>query len=220
MQKLTIVQASEHFNVSKEAIHNRIRRGTLNCIIENGIKYVVLDNNTQKESSENKMSENINDKYYSYIEEENRRLKEKVEKLEGETKSLRDQKEQMLIDERDKIEQIYKERDKQLKSVLDVVANKFLAHITPEQLIHEVESEEEAKHIEEAEVVEPKPKIKTKEKWVSLKKFLKDKNLSKKKYEKVQKRFIKASKKDERLKVEGTKIYTQPTKFDYADLLK
>jgi len=215
MEKLTIIQAAEHFNVSKEAIHNRIRRGTLNCVIESGIKFVVLDDATQKTSSDEIQVESstltINDKYYNYIEDENRLLKEKIEKLESETKSLRDQRENMLIEERNKIEQIYKERDNQLKSVLDVVANKFLAHLTPEQLIHEVEEAE--KIVEEAEVVE------VKEEWISLKKFLKLKELSEKKVVKINKRFSKAVKKDKRLKLEGKKIYLQPSKYDYSDLL-
>lgn len=214
MQKLTIIQAAEHFNVSKEAIHNRIRRGTLNCVIESGIKYVLLDA-PNEESLEQISEQVINDKYYNYIEEENQRLKEKIEKLEFETKSLRDQKEQMLIKERDKIEQIYKERDDQLKNVLNVVANKFLAHISTDTILEEVDDKKKViKDVEEAVVVE------IKEEWVSLKEFLKLKNLSEKKYEKLKKRFQKVAQKDERFRVEGKKIYLQPTTFDYSDILK
>lgn len=214
MQKLTIIQAAEHFNVSKEAIHNRIRRGTLNCVIESGIKYVVLDA-PEQESSEQINNQAINDKYYNYIEEENQRLKEKIEKLESETKNLRDQKEQMLIQERDKIEQIYKERDDQLKNVLNVVANKFLAHINTDSLLDEVdENKKVIKDVEEAVVVE------VKEDWLSLKEFLKLKNLSEKKYEKLKKRFQKVAKDDTRFKVEGKKIYLLPNTFDYSDILK
>jgi hypothetical protein len=51
--------------------------------------------------------------------------------LEKETSRLRDQREQMLIDERVKVEQIYKERDAQLRSILHVVATKFLSHAIP-----------------------------------------------------------------------------------------
>jgi predicted DNA-binding protein YlxM (UPF0122 family) len=36
MKKMTIADAAEYFNVSKEAIHNRIRRGSLDCIVETG----------------------------------------------------------------------------------------------------------------------------------------------------------------------------------------
>ncbi len=104
MGKLTVAEAAQHFNVSKEAIHNRIRRGTIDCVIENGVKYVVIGEPTVSNSSDDS-------KYYDYIEKENERLKARVSELEGETRSLRDQREQMLIEERQKIEQIYKERD-------------------------------------------------------------------------------------------------------------
>jgi len=40
MKKLTIEAAAKHFDVSKEAIHNRIRRGSLEVIIEEGVKLV------------------------------------------------------------------------------------------------------------------------------------------------------------------------------------
>ena len=40
MAKLTIQEASDHFKVSKEAIHNRIRRGSLPSMVEHGVKYV------------------------------------------------------------------------------------------------------------------------------------------------------------------------------------
>ena len=39
MKKLTIAEAASDIGISKEAIHNRIRRGSLNCVIENGIKF-------------------------------------------------------------------------------------------------------------------------------------------------------------------------------------
>ena len=42
MSKMTVAEASEYFKISKEAIHNRIRRGTLDCVIEHGTKYVVI----------------------------------------------------------------------------------------------------------------------------------------------------------------------------------
>ena len=122
MKKLTIADAADHFGVSKEAIHNRVRRGSLNCIVEDGVKFVVI--------SAPKGAQNTNSvpdaRYTQYIEQENERLRGRVDVLENETSRLRDQREQMLIDERIKVEQIYKERDAQLRNVLHVVATKFL----------------------------------------------------------------------------------------------
>jgi predicted DNA-binding protein YlxM (UPF0122 family) len=136
MRKMTVAEAAEYFNVSKEAIHNRIRRGSLNCIVENGVKYVAVES-----AKSNAMTDIVQDnRYTQYIEQENERLREKVDVLEKETTRLRDQREQMLIDERVKVEQIYKERDAQLRSVLHVVATKFLSHANTDAVMQEADT--------------------------------------------------------------------------------
>ena len=104
MPNMTISEASEHFGVSKEAIHNRVRRGSLGVTIINGVKLVEIDadvkvkphakTRTQVRKTTTVVAE---DRYYKLLEEQNVQLQSKVEKLEGETRTLRDQKEQMLI---------------------------------------------------------------------------------------------------------------------------
>ena len=42
MMKLTILDAAEKLGISKEAIHNRIRRGSLKSVVENGVKFVFI----------------------------------------------------------------------------------------------------------------------------------------------------------------------------------
>ena len=128
MKKMTIGDAAEYFKVSKEAIHNRIRRGSLDCIVENGVKYVAV-HAEKTNTATNTVSDN---RYTLYIEQENERLREKVDTLEKETVRLRDQRELMLIDQRISVEQIYKERDAQLRNILNVVATKFLSHVNPD----------------------------------------------------------------------------------------
>lgn len=200
MKKMTIAEAAEYFGVSKEAIHNRIRRGSLECIVENGIKYVAV-------ASAKTVSPEANpetDRYTRYIEQENERLREKVDVLEKETTRLRDQREQMLVDERIKIEQIYKERDAQLRSVLHVVATKFLSHASPDEVVEEAIN---------ADVIENEGE------WISLKAFLKLKRIKEKEKKKIKNRFEAARRKDERLSVRGEKIFLNPSRFDYSDLL-
>ena len=211
MSKMTVAEASEHFKVSKEAIHNRIRRGTLDCVIEHGTKYVLLDDKKESQPA----TAAGNDKYYSYIEQENAVLKAKISELEGETRSLREQREQMLIEEKVKIEQIYKERDAQLKSVLQVVASKFLTHQKMEEAIEEVISEPEVVLDDVIDVVDEKD-----DEIVSLKQFLKLKMYSKKKRNKIKARFEKYAFDDERILVIKGKIYLKPNYFDYGDLIK
>ncbi len=140
MQKMTIAEAAELFGVSKEAIHNRVRRGSLLVEMIDGEKYVFVDENAsvKTESSPkkpraksmtqraSKTTQKYDDRYYDLLKEQNTKLQEKVEKLEVETRSLRDQKEQMLIEERIKIEQIYKDKDEQLKSIIGAISSKFM----------------------------------------------------------------------------------------------
>ena len=200
MRKMTIAEAAEHFGVSKEAIHNRIRRGSLESVVENGVKYVAVA--SAKASPSGASIET--DRYTLYIEQENERLREKVDTLEKETSRLRDQREQMLIDERIKIEQIYKERDAQLRSVLHVVATKFLSHANAEAVVEEAIN---------ADVVEEEGE------WISLKAFLKLKRIKEKEKKKIKKRFETASESDSRLTLRDGKIYLNPSEHDYSDLL-
>ena len=198
MAKLTVAEAAQHFNVSKEAIHNRIRRGTLDCIIEHGAKYVVIGEEVAPKAA-------ADSKYYDYIEEENARLKARVNELEGETRSLREQREQMLIEERRKIEQIYKERDEQLRNVLQVVASKFLSAAAMEHAIEEAVT---------AEVIEPQASDP-----VSLKAFLKLKGYKAKERSKIKERFKKQAGRDPRIQLRKGKIHLDPSRYDYTDLL-
>lgn len=207
MKKMTIADAAEYFNVSKEAIHNRIRRGSLDCIVENGVKYVAV------ESAKSSVQTNIasDTRYTQYIEQENERLREKVDVLEKETNRLRDQREQMLIDERVKVEQIYKERDAQLRSVLHVVATKFLSHASVDDVMEEARAVDAINaDVVESEIGE----------WVSLKSFLKLKRYNDKEKKKIKNRFEALVENDGRLDVREGKIFLNPSEYDYSDLLR
>ena len=201
MGKLTVAEAAQHFNVSKEAIHNRIRRGTIDCVIEHGVKYVVIGEPSAGSAAEDS-------KYYDYIEKENERLKERVGELERETRTLRDQREQMLIDERIKIEQIYKERDDQLRNVLQVVASKFLSAASMESVIEEAVT---------AEVIETPQ---SEAALISLKAFLKLKKYKGKAKDRIKARFEKCAQSDERIIDKEGKLFLDTNRYDYSDLLK
>jgi len=200
--KLSVAQAAEKFKVSKEAIHNRIRRGSLDCVIEHGAKYVLID---EPEKTEAKP---VSDKYYAYIEDENLHLKEKIKELEQQNLSLRDQKEKMLVEEKKKIEQIYKERDEQLKQVLHTISSKFL----PKSESHgEEKSSEENEEVLDVEAFHNEP--------IRLKKFLKLKEYKPAKRLRVKNRFKRLIGRDKRIFRQDGKIYINPEKFDYKDLL-
>jgi hypothetical protein len=213
MSKLTISDAAEQLGVSKEAIHNRIRRGSLQSVTEDGVKLVVLDGDlTLKTPSvrvSNKRAVPNDDRYYRLLEEQNAKLQQKVETLESETRTLRDQKEQMLVQERKKIEQIYRDKDEQLKSIINAISTKFMLNSPVE--------ESNTEELFEAEIEEERDK--TASRLVSLNKYLKMKNLSKKKVLKIKEKFEKNSKEDGRIITLGKKLYIDLDKYDYSDLI-
>jgi len=218
MSKMSIADAATKLGVSKEAIHNRIRRGSLESMVEDGIKYVLLDSDVTNKQTIKQTSRQTNkrathqndDKYYKLLEDQNERLRQKVDRLEDETKSLREQKEQMLIQERIKIEQIYKDKDEQLKNMLNAISSKFLQHTPKKELVIEGEELVEA----EIEVEEENSTL------ISLKKYFKKSSYSAKKLKKLKHKFKKAAKKnDDRFEIVGKKHYIDTSKYDYSDLL-
>ncbi|MBL1243270.1 MAG: DNA-binding protein [Sulfurimonas sp.] len=215
MKKLTVAQAAEYFGVSKEAIHNRVRRGSLEVIVENGIKMVLLNPDKiikqPRKPTQVTAAVNNDERYYKLLQEQNEKLQEKVEKLESETRNLRDQKELMLINERKKIETIYQEKDEQLKNILSTLSSQFmLLQDKPAEIV----CEDEAVEVEIQELPSSK-----KNSIVSLKKYLKSQKYSEKKSKRVKKVFLKRVKKDERITEIDGKIYLDFTKYDYLDLL-
>jgi hypothetical protein len=217
MRKMTIADAAEHFGVSKEAIHNRIRRGSVNCIVENGVKYVTVES-AKGSVSVNGVGDN---RYTQYIEQENERLREKVDVLEKETVRLRDQREQMLISERINVEQIYKERDAQLRNILNVVATKFLSHVNPEAVMQEGMQERiQEEDLEEAINADIVPDVEMGDGWITLKSFFKLKRYPDSIKKNIKRRFKAAALEgDERFSERGEKIYLNPSLHEYSDLL-
>ncbi|WP_457749654.1 DNA-binding protein [Sulfurimonas sp.] len=211
MKKMSVNDAAIYFGISKEAIHNRIRRGSLQSVIENGVKMVLVDEKQAraqtKNSAQPRRNALNNDKYYKLLEEQNAKLQSRVDVLENETRSLRDQKEQMLIQEREKIERIYKEKDEQLKNILTTLSSQFMLNAPQERQEEDtLEAEIEPKLVEESKVI-------------SLKKYVKQHNFSVKKIKKIKAKFKKRVKKDERIIVVGNKYYIDTLKYDYSDII-
>ncbi len=240
---MTIAEAAEFFGISKEAIYNRVRRGSLLVEMIDGEKYVYADENAsvKMESSPkkpraksttqraSKTTQKYNDRYYSLLEEQNTKLQEKVENLEGETRSLRDQKEQMLIDERIKIEQIYKDKDEQLKGIINAISSKLMLGTPVNEIDADIiEYDSQENKFEEASLSKPSNKTKKQKKskafkkseqsiLTSLNKYLKARDFSKKKRKKIKVRFEENAKKDERVIILNNKFYIDLAKYSYKD---
>ncbi len=214
MSKVTIHDAAELLGVSKEAIHNRIRRGSLQSVVEDGIKLVILDKEESvqpltKKTTAQKTPHQTPDRYYKFLEEQNEKLQQKVETLEKETRSLRDQKEQMLIEERIKIECIYKEKDEQLKNIINVISSKFMLHAPQEMIEGEITEQEEAQETLTQEG----------RRLISVNKYLKSIDFPKKERNRIKERFERLAKEDARIITIGKKYYIDLQKYDYSDLM-
>lgn len=216
MKKMSVNDAAEYFGVSKEAIHNRIRRGSLQSVLQEGVKMVMVDEKQAKTGARKPAQPRgtavNNDRYYKLLEEQNKKLQSRVDTLENETRSLRDQKEQMLIEEREKIEKIYKEKDEQLKNILSTISSQFMLNAP-----QEIATEEEMLEAEIEPKIEPEPVEASK--VISLKKHLKQYDFSEKKIKKITAKFKKSAKKDERIIVVGKKYYIDTKKYDYSDII-
>lgn len=213
MSKVSIHDAAELLGVSKEAIHNRIRRGSLQSVVEDGIKLVILDKeeNVQpltKKTTTQKTPHQTPDRYYKFLEEQNEKLQQKVETLEKETRSLRDQKEQMLIEERLKIERIYKEKDEQLKNIINAISTKLMLHAPQEMIEGEIAQEEAQETITQEG-----------RRLISVNKYLKSRDFPKKERNRIKEKFERAAKEDARIITIGKKYYIDLQKYDYSDLM-
>jgi len=214
--RLTIDEYSKEFKMSKEMIHSRLRLKKLNYIIEDSITYIIVNKTTpdieKKVEVKREIKREINTvakpkttvaTVLALYQRENTQLKEKIMQLESKIDRLISDKEQMLRDERDKIEQVYSQKDEQLKNILELVNTKMMLE-RQEQTVHEVVTLEPKENI--SEVVELKEYLRT---------------LSIKAYQKkaIRKRFISAYDSDIRILQKNGKLYLDFTKYDYSDLL-
>jgi len=130
MKKLTVSQAAEYFGITKEAIYNRVRRGKLKTVVEEGLKYVVVnENNTANKTVTNRQkhpnAQHISQKYVNYLENEIIELKEKIKLLEEENRKLISQKVELLESSKRELEIIFNKRDEQLKQILHLMNEKY-----------------------------------------------------------------------------------------------
>ena len=183
-KKLTVMEIAKYLGVSKEAIYNRLRRGSLQSVMEEGKKYVLLTPSVQREGKLPKraaLTNTMNHEYVDLLKSQIEELKIKNNKLENDKEKLQLEKEKMLIESKEKIEQIYKDRDEQLKTILTLANVPTLGHKIEEDTIEIVEEVE----IEE-DIVD---KIcETYSDWISLKEYLKTENYTKDERRTIKKR--------------------------------
>lgn len=220
--RLTLDEYSKQFKMSKEMLNSKIRSKRLNYIIENGVTYIIVAKNTlstQEESTKEEPSDTTPTKPLSLTkpkttvamvlglyQRENRQLKEKIAELESKIDRLIDDKEQMLRSEMQKIEQVYSQKDMQLKNILELLNAKYSAQVA--ETIHEIE------HIEEQKTTKKQEEI------VELKSYLKSLDLEPYQRKIIKKRFLAVYNEDIRVIKQNGNIFLNFSKYDYSDLLE
>jgi hypothetical protein len=225
--------------MSKEMINSKLRAKKLNYIIEDGITYIIVTrsslDNEKREAIHKEKKEQVTQSLktektkpqeeikqmpqkpkttvamvLSLYQKENQQLKEKIIQLEAKIDKLIDDKEQMLRDEMNKIEQVYSKKDEQLKNILELM-NKQLLTQKP-QTIHDVETVVETKI--------SKNDKKEDDEIVELKEYLKTLDLESYQRKIIKKRFLAVYDKDIRIIKQNGKLYLNFSKYDYSDLLE
>jgi hypothetical protein len=224
--RLTLEEYSKHFKMSKEMINSKLRAKKLNYIIEDGVTYIIV---TRSSLDSDKRSEIHNEKRESsktqkaqtqavakpkttvamvlgLYQRENQQLKDKIVQLEAKIDKLIDDKEQMLRDEMSKIEQVYSDKDTQLKNILELINTKLIA--------------EQAQTVHDVEPLEKPKKVQKKEQIVELKEYLKTLDLEPYQRKIIKKRFLAIYNSDVRVIKQNGSIYLNFSKYDYSDLLE
>lgn len=227
--RFTIDEYSREFKMSKEMINSKLRSKRLNYIIENGITYIIVTRSSlDQEKREELHKQNLQKKaqqsqpnlatttkttvgmILALYQKENEQLKQKIRQLEDKIDSLINDKEQMLRDERDRIEQVYSTKDEQLKSILELMHKKFLLE-QKNATVHEV-SVNEFDSIN-ATFHDDHP-------FVELKQYLRSLDLEPYQRKIIKKKFLDARENDIRVIEQNGKIYLDFNKYDYTDLLR
>ncbi|MDD5053353.1 MAG: hypothetical protein PHO27_11530 [Sulfuricurvum sp.] len=215
--RFTIDEYAKTFKMSKEMIQNKLRMKRLNYIIEGGITYIIvprssLDEDKRQElAQKNQSMPSTTQKttvgmIIALYQKENQQLKLKIKELEQKIDRLVNDKEQMLIAERQRIEEIYTSKDEQLKNLLEVIHTKLL-------LSRDID-------IQDADVT-PSPSVTPtlSSGIIELKRYLKFIGMNSDERKQVKRRFEAAFGSDIRVFQKEGEFFVDLSKYDYTDFL-
>lgn len=227
--RFTIEEYANAYSISPEMVQSRLRRNRLNYIIENDTTYIVVpkhqvpyrendhtsaeehlsgpQNNTQTQAPQKKTTVAT---VIGLYQKENHYLKRKIEELEAKVDRLVDEKEQLLKEERSRIEKVYSDKDVQLKSILELINIKLLqenASSPKEYMATEVAIEGQLEGAKEKAPVE-------------LKQYLRSLDLKSSQRKSIKRRFAEAFGSDSRILLKNGLFYLDFDRYDYSDLLK
>lgn len=220
IMRLSVDEYCKKYKMSREMLSSKIKAKKLNYVVDGETVYIVVDDIAELPQPSIKTEEpqlhTLKPKVtvatvISLYEKENRFLKDKIVQLEAKIDKLVDDKEQLLIAERDRIEQIYSSKDEQLKNILELV-NKKIKLQRDEMESNKVDNfnfNNETTLIEES----------SKEELVELKEYLKSLDLKQFQRKAIKKRFLDVYDSDVRIIQKNSKLYLDLQKYDYGDLI-
>jgi len=224
--RLTLDEYSKHFKMSKEMINSKLRSKKLNYIIENGQTYIIVTRSSVQDDKQDQIKKDQEEQkksvktilkpkttvamVLSLYQKENQHLKEKIVQLEEKIDKLIDDKEQMLRDEMNKIEQVYSAKDEQLKSVLELINTQLT--MQQSNTVHEVEPLDKQSL--------PAKEEKKETQIIELKEYLRTLDLDSHQKKHIKKKFFSVYNEDVRIIKQNGKLYLDFSKYDYSDLLK
>lgn len=217
--RLSIDEYASRFEIPVATIHTQLRNRELDYSIDNGIVYILLSS-----TPEPKQKTSVGTIIALY-QKENQQLKSRIGELESKIDKLIDDKEQMLRDERSRIEHLYQSKDEQLKTVLELINTKLqLSQPTAitameKENVQSVDVDFEESDENSSEATTPTP-VDLNPYKISLRKYLKNIGLETHDKRVIKRRFAGAYGSDIRILQHGGEFYLDLSKFDYSDLLK
>jgi len=213
--QITIDEYASRFKMSKEMVRAKLRAGRLPHTVVDGTTFIIIEtpSSAPKQSAPQRTTAGALIMMY---QKENAELKRRIGELEAKIDRLIGDKEQMLRDERDRIEHIYVSRDEQLKSFLELVNAKLVR----EGFKLAAQNASSADTADTAAVVgvEDAEPFSLPEQ-VELFYYLDAKHFTSSEVKTVKKRFAKAYGNDIRVIQQNGEFILDFSKYDYTDLL-
>lgn len=220
--RFSIDEYAKTFKMSKEMIHNKLKSKRLNYIIEGGVTYIIVPRSALSEEKQRDIQSTQNASsspaalspttktsvgmIIALYQKENNHLKLKVKELEAKIDALVNDKEQMLIAERNRIEEIYTTKDEQLKNILEVLSSKLM--LSQNSTIHDVDATTPSNTIPFSTSG-----------LIELKRYLKFIGIGSEGRKEVRNRFSARYGSDVRIIQKEGEFYVDLSKYDYTDLL-
>ncbi|WP_310440628.1 hypothetical protein [Sulfuricurvum sp.] len=217
--RFTVDEYAKTFKMSKEMIQNKLRTKRLNYIIEGGITYIIVPRSSLNEEKRQELAQNIKSvpsmpapqkttvgMIIALYQKENQQLKLKIKELESKIDRLVNDKEQMLIAERERIEEIYTAKDEQLKNLLEVINTKLL--LSRDNSVQDVD-------------ITSTPPIASSlsSGIIELKRYLKFIGMGSEERKAIKRRFELSYGSDVRIIQKEGEFYVDLSKYDYTDFL-